>query len=116
MISFIFAAIFLFKIILLVSQDRPASWLGAFIFMTNPGILYMQSVPMGELPLMLMMLGSVYYLAKWVFGNNFINILLSSIFALLGSLIRYDAYFFILFSKIKCGSFYFVLFSKRRSC
>ncbi len=97
MVSFILSTIFIFKLIKLVTNNSLASWVGSFIFITNPGIFYMQATPMGELPLIVMLIGSVYFMAKWAATNNILSLIFSAFLGFCGSLIRYDAWFLFIF-------------------
>lgn len=92
MYSFILSAIFIYKTTNLITKSTWASIAAYILFITNPNILYMQSTPMGELPLLLSLTGSVYFLVKWMKTDYIIDLILSAIFVLIGSLIRYDAW------------------------
>ncbi len=95
MICFIVASIFIFKIIFLLTKNSFASFTGFFVFIANPNLLYLQSTPLSETSLIVMMTISVYYIVKWILTDNFIDLILGGFFIFCGSLIRYDAWFFI---------------------
>lgn len=99
-ISFVVAAVFIYKIIFLLSKDSFASFLGTLVFITNPNILYLQSTPLGEVPLTIMMILGVYYLLKWVVHDKISHLIFGAFFILCGSLIRYDAWFLIFCSLV----------------
>jgi len=92
MASYVVSSILIYKLIILLTNSILASWIGSIIFMTNPGIFYMQATPMGELPLIVMLIGSVYFLTKWVVKEEILYLIYSALFVLGGSLIRYDAW------------------------
>lgn len=93
MICFVFSALFIFKSIYLVTENRAASYMGTTVFVVNPNILYLQVTPLGELPLIVMFTASVYYFIKWAKENNDLSLVLSAFFSFAGALIRYDAWF-----------------------
>jgi hypothetical protein len=93
MISYVASCIFLFKIVLLLSKNPYASLLGSFLFMFNPNILYMQSTPMTELPLIVMMLFGSYYFIKWLYIKHLPNLILAAFGVMLSTLARYEGWF-----------------------
>ncbi len=95
MTCFIIASIFIYKIIFITTRNLFASFTGSFVFITNPNILYLQSTPLSETSLIVMMIISVYYIVKWTITENFADLILGGFFIFCGSLIRYDAWFFI---------------------
>lgn len=112
MIAYILTSIYIYKSIKLTTSGEYTSILGAALFMFSPAILYMQSTPMSELPLMFVLTAEIYYLIKWSNDNSPLSIVASGFFAFSGSLIRYDAWFLIIFTIIAIS---IVLIQKRFS-
>ena len=94
-ICYVISSIFIYKILRLLTISRIVSLLGATLFMFNPDILYMQSTPLGELPLICAFILSVYYFTKWAARGSIFALLMAAVFAVAGSLMRYDAWFLI---------------------
>lgn len=97
MLAFVVSSLFIYWTLVFLTNDRGAGILGALMFMGNPGILYMQTTPMTELPLYLAMIASVYFLLrigrepenlKWVVANGICNIL--------GCLVRYEMWILVI--------------------
>ncbi len=100
MISFVLTAIFLYNITISLTKSVGAGVTSALIFITNPNALYLQSTPLGEIPLIVMMVAAVYFFVRWAKTDNFVYIILAAFSIFCGSLIRYDAWFFIFCSII----------------
>ncbi len=111
MFSFILSSVLLYKLIELLTESKYFAFFGAILFMTNPNILYLQSTPMGELPLLVTLIGSVYFLTHWVNKKEIHNLIFSAIFAFCGTLIRYDAWFLVVFE-----SFFILLIGLMERC
>ena len=92
MAAYILAVIYVFKLTSELTLSRFGSFAAAAIFGLNPGILYMQSTPMSELPLIAAMVVSIYYLHAWVRYQQLSALILAAIFCTAGTLIRYDAW------------------------
>ena len=93
MISFVLATVFICKIALLLTENKGAGLIAAFIFAINPNVLYMQSTPMSELPAIAFLVAGVYFLMKW--GQNVDNLkyLFLTALAVLGAtLTRYEGW------------------------
>jgi len=71
------------------------------IFMVNPNILYMQSTPMTELPLIAFYMLSTYFFIAYLYGKGKINyLLLAALFGFCTTLTRYDGWFLVLFEAL----------------
>ena len=93
MLAFILLSITIHGVVYRYSHDRVASFLASAIIFTNPSLLYLQSAPMSELPLLITSTLSIYYLSKWLKNGNYEDIIYSSLFIFLATLTRYDAWF-----------------------
>jgi len=96
-VAFVISSLYLYKLTLLVTKNKWASFVSSSIFMTNLNALYMQSTPMTELPLIVFFILSTYYFFQYMLKRTFIPLILAAIFALLASLSRYDGWFLVVF-------------------
>ena len=96
MASFVVATTLLYKIVRDLTDSRLAAVLGAFVFLGNPNILYMQSTPMTELLLFACLLGMVYGLQRWIRTTQPKYLYAAGGAAILGTLTRYEAWVLLL--------------------
>jgi hypothetical protein len=73
---------------------------GLLVFVTNINILYMQSTAMTELLLLATMLGGVYELFIWYTNDDIRNLIKSSLWIMLSTLIRYEGWFLLAFTSV----------------
>lgn len=100
-IFYITACVYIFKLTKLITDNLFASFISFIVFGTNLNILYMQSTPMTEIPLIAFFVLSTYYYVKYLYKINSIpSLLLAGFFALCASLTRYDGWFLVLFEAI----------------
>ena len=91
MASFILATGFIYKIALLLTDDKRAGLVASLVFALNPNLLYMQSTPMWETMIILCMVASVYFLMRWGQDVNKLHYLVATAFAVfLATLTRYE--------------------------
>lgn len=64
MASYVLTSVFLYKLVVDATKDRLAGLIGVIAF-SGPNTLYMQSVPMSEMPFIAFFVISVYFLSKW---------------------------------------------------
>lgn len=93
MVFFILSNVIVFKLLSASIKDKSSVFIGFFSFVTNLNILYMQSTPMTELPLIFFFISSTYFLYKWIENHNLIDLLLASISVFLAVMTRYDGWF-----------------------
>src|SRR3989344_1967003 len=60
-IAFVVSALYIYKTTQLLTKNTGASFLASLIFILNPNVLYLQSTPMTELPLIVFFVLSTYY-------------------------------------------------------
>lgn len=97
-VAFVISCLFLYRTTLLLTESKLTSFVAFVIFATNPNMLYMQSTPMTELPLIAFFILSTYYFIKFIKDtNNFIALTLASFFGFAASLTRYDGWFLVMF-------------------
>ncbi len=106
--AYIFAGYFIYKITNLLTGNKIAGLIGAFIFALNQNVLYLQATPMGELPLLAFFLASIFYLIKYFQDSSNIPVLIfAAFFAFCATLSRYDGWFLVLFEALAIIIFYF---------
>lgn len=93
MACYILSAYFLFKLIVLTLRYKRAAWLGTLLFLLNPGVLYMQTTAMSELPMILSLIGACYFFARWTTYEHPLDSIAAACFVFMGSLTRYDSWF-----------------------
>ena len=92
MVSFVVGSVYLFRTSRLLFGSRLASWIAALVFMLNPNVLYMQSTPMSELPLLVAAIAVVYYLVSWATTDSALELVKAAGAVAAGTLIRYDGW------------------------
>ena len=80
-----------------MTKNRLASFVGFLVFALNPNILYLQSTPMTELPLLMFFVLSMYYFIRFLkYDREIMSLIGAAVFGLAASLSRYDGWFLIL--------------------
>lgn len=97
-ICYVISCLTLFKLTQLLTKSKLASVFAVAVFALNPNILYMQTTPMTELPLIVFSLLSSYFFIKFMKEENtYVFLILAAFFGFLATLSRYDAWFLVLF-------------------
>jgi hypothetical protein len=92
MVSYVVATVFLYKLVVSVTEDRTAGLIGAIAF-SSPNILYMQSVPMSEMPFIAFFVMTVYFLMRWVRDVEKLRFLFfTALSVFLATLTRYEGW------------------------
>lgn len=95
-ICFIIASLYVFKFALLLTKNKYIAFLSFLIFASNPNILYLQSTPMTEIPLLMFFIVSGYYFVRYIHNqNDLIALLLAAFFGFCAALSRYDGWFLV---------------------
>ncbi|EKD90196.1 MAG: glycosyl transferase family 2 [uncultured bacterium] len=107
-ISYVIASLYIYKFSLLLIKSKMASFLAFLLFALNPNILYLQSTPLTEMPLIVFFVLSSYYFTQFVFialqnrnqenaqrDKEFLSLILAAFFAFCASLTRYDGWFLV---------------------
>lgn len=106
-LSFIVTSFFLYKLAFFLTKNRLASFVAFLVFALNPNILYLQSTPMTELPLIMFFVLSTYYFVRFLKqDHNFLPLIGAAIFGLAASLSRYDGWFLVLTEALVLFLFY----------
>jgi len=93
MVSFVIVAILIYKFLDLLHVGKFGKYLGVGIFIFNLNILYLQSTAMTELLLLSTMTFACYEFVLWQKTNSIKDLILSSFFVMLSTLVRYDGWF-----------------------
>ena len=92
-VAYVISSLYVFKFIHLMTKNNMAAFFGAMIFVTNPNILYLQSTPMTELPLIVFFILSSYYFVRFLKDDdNVLYLILAAFFGFCASLSRYDGW------------------------
>jgi hypothetical protein len=89
--SFVAAAGFLYKLVSRLTLD-PLAGLVAVAAFAGPNVLYLQSVPMSELPFVACFLGAVYFAASWMLRGSLFSLFMAALMACLSTLSRYEGW------------------------
>lgn len=106
--SFIISALYLYKLTHLITKNGLASFFAFLVFALNPNILYMQSTPMTELPLIMFFILSSYYFIRYIKNDTeMLSLMAAAFFGFCASLSRYDGWFLVLFEALVLFALYF---------
>src|SRR3989338_1960493 len=95
-IAFVVAAVFLFKLVRLLTANRYAAFVAALVFLLNPNLLYLQATPMTELPLIAFFILSTYFFLKYLREQeNILPLVAAAFFGFCAALSRYDGWFLV---------------------
>ncbi|HXM54924.1 MAG TPA: glycosyltransferase family 39 protein [Candidatus Dormibacteraeota bacterium] len=89
--AYVASSVFLYKLVTRLTQDAFAGVVGVVAF-SGPNILYLQSVPMSELPFIACFLGTVYFTVSWMLRGSLGPLFLAALCACLGTLTRYEGW------------------------
>lgn len=107
-ISYVFACITLYKLSYKLSNNKVASFIAFAIFALNANILYLQTTPMTEVLFLSVFIISGYFLATWLINTDRIeNLILSALFIMLSTLVRYDGWFALIIMILVISTFVF---------
>jgi len=96
MAAYVIGCRYLFQIGRALRGDWKHGLVAAAVFGLNANVLYMQSTPMTEVPLLAGMAGSLYYLQSWCITGHWKYLTFSSLFIMLACLVRYEAWVLLL--------------------
>lgn len=100
MFSFVATGILVYLYLKELNVSLGIRLFGVFMFVANLNVLYLQSTAMTELLLLATMTAGAYYLLLWAKRDGLVDLLKSSGFIMLSTLIRYDGWFLIFFATI----------------
>lgn len=98
MLSFVWIGIIIYKFLKELNVGMIGRIFGVAVFALNLNILYLQSTAMTEPLLLATMTAGCYYLLLWAKDEKIINLVKSSFWIMLSTLVRYDGWFLLLFA------------------
>jgi len=78
--SYVISSLYTYKLLKMLTKNKLASVFGATIFMTNPNVLYLQSTPMTEVPLLMFFTLSSYYFVRFLLDDTRLSALIAAAF------------------------------------
>lgn len=94
---YIIASVYIYRTMKLLIKNETASILATAVFALNPNILYLQSTPMTELPLLMFFTLSTYYFIRFLQDDSDVYALVTAgFFGFCATLSRYDGWFLVL--------------------
>ncbi len=90
--------VFLYKLSLLLFNSTRAGFIAAIVGLLNPNLIYFQTTAMSEIIFIFTLVGSAYFIAKWIKTKAIYDLLLGALFVSCTTLIRYEGYFVLLIS------------------
>lgn len=107
-ICYIIAAVYLYKLTLLVTKNKLSAFITFLVFALNTNILYLQATPMSELPLIVFFVLSIYYFIHYLQNEKkLFSLILAAFFGLCATLSRYDGWFLVGFEALSLIIYYF---------
>lgn len=100
MISFVGTGVLVYLFLKELKVSLFVRFFGVALFVANLNILYLQSTAMTELLLLATMTAGSYYLMLWAKRDNVVDLIKSSGFIMLSTLVRYDGWFLVFFATI----------------
>jgi hypothetical protein len=98
MISFVGTSILIYKILEIFNVKTLGRIFGVLVFSANLNVLYLQSTAMTEPLLLATMTAGCYYLLLWSKDEKIINLVKSSFWIMMATLVRYDGWFLLGFA------------------
>ena len=93
---YILSALFIYKLVLLLTKSNGASFVGGLVFLLNPNIFYLQATPMTELILIAFFTISNYFFVKFILNyKDYTSLIYAAFFGFLATLSRYDGWFLV---------------------
>jgi len=98
MISFVANGILIYKILEALNVKKLGRIFGILVFSANLNVLYLQATAMTEPLLLATMTAGCYYLLLWSKDDKIINLVKSSFWVMMATMVRYDGWFLLLFA------------------
>lgn len=88
-------AVLLYRLLLVITQNKTISVGGALLFISNPYILYFTATPMTEVLFLTFLFGVAYFLLIWFSTQTFSSLMYLALFIVLASLTRFEGFILI---------------------
>jgi hypothetical protein len=92
MAAYVVGAVYMYRLAALCCSSRGAGAIAALALMLNPSVLYMQSTPMTEIPLVCCAIIAIFYAVRWAHDFVALDLAKGAAAVAAGTLIRYDAW------------------------
>ncbi len=97
-LAFVIAALFVFKLLYVLTENKGISFLGGLLLISNPNLIYIHTTAMNETLFIATLLGSAYFLANWSKYSKISDLILAGFMILLTTFNRYEGWFVFLIS------------------
>ncbi len=104
-LAFVIASLTLYQLSFLITENKNLSFLATLAFLTNPNILYLQSTPMTELPLIAFLLLNSYFFLRYIQEKKMLFLILAGLWGFCATLSRYDGWFLVVLEAGTLGIF-----------
>jgi hypothetical protein len=98
MVAFVLTGVLINRFLKIIQVGGWGRMVGLLAYAGNTNLLYLQSTAMTELLLLFTMTAGVYEFVLWYKNEQLLNLLKASLWIMLASLVRYDAWFLFVFS------------------
>jgi hypothetical protein len=92
---YVVSSVFLYKLLARLTLDPVAGLIGVVAF-SGPNVLYLQSVPMSEVPFTACFVGTAYFAATWMLRGRLFSLFMAAAMACLSTLCRYEGWVLVL--------------------
>lgn len=103
---YVVSCAFLYKTVYIVTKNYSAGFIAFLVFALNPNILYLQSTPMTELPLITFFILSTYFFIQFLRSEDILTLIFAAFFGFCATLTRYDGWFLVLMESFLLILFY----------
>lgn len=100
MIAFVATGVLIARYLRELGVGALGRWVGVALFASNLNILYLQSTAMTELMLLATMTAGCYFFLVWYRRQDLLLLVLSALFIMLSTLVRYDGWFLLFFATV----------------
>jgi hypothetical protein len=90
-VSYVAASAFLYRLVVRLTGDQVAGLISVLAF-SGPNILYLQSVPMSEMPFMACFVAAADFMVRWLTDGSLSALFLAGVSACLATLTRYEGW------------------------
>jgi len=90
-LSYLIASAFLYKLVVFLTGDQMSGLIGVIAF-SGPNTLYLQSVPMSELPFIACFVAAVHFTVRWMREDCLGALFMAGLAACMSTLTRYEGW------------------------
>lgn len=94
--AFVVTCLYLYRISFLLTKNKGVAFMASLLAMINPNMLYFQTTPMTELPLIMFFALSSYYFIQFLYNEDKHGYLIAAaLFGFCATITRYDGWFLV---------------------